>query len=189
MYRSAVLIGAVIVFCATFGWGTYCDATGIRYTLYGRGKVVGVPTPNLLQVRMLDHPTVVTVRLLGVGSPRNRQRFYKIQPEIRQYIKQHDMWEKSRSYVRDLVEDRVVEVWTRRWNPLDEKNRLLAYLKLPAEDDPVDVNARIIKKGLGFVTRDYVHVTFAQYRDLEQWARSERRGMWRALSQVRPRER
>jgi endonuclease YncB( thermonuclease family) len=43
------------------------------------------------------------------------------------------------------------------------------------------VNAEIIKKGFGFVTRDYVHVTFADYKRLEQEARQNRLGIWRGL--------
>jgi endonuclease YncB( thermonuclease family) len=34
---------------------------------------------------------------------------------------------------------------------------------------------------MGFVTRDYVHVTFADYKRLEEDARTHRRGLWGCL--------
>ncbi len=98
----------------------------------------------------------------------------------------NNVWEISRAYVRSLVTGKVVDVWARKWNPMDEKNRLLAYLVAPAgSPGRIDVNAAIIKRGLGFVTRDYVHVTYANYKQLENEAKSLRRGMWRALPEGR----
>ena len=56
------------------------------------------------------------------------------------------------------------------------------YLKVPdTSGEPIDVNGEIIRRGLGFVTRDYVHVTFAEYKLLEQEARVDRRGFWAGL--------
>ena len=45
----------------------------------------------------------------------------------------------------------------------------------------IDLNGDLIKRGLAFVTRDYVHVTFARYRQFEEEAKRNRRGMWHAL--------
>ena len=92
----------------------------------------------------------------------------------------------SRNYLRSLLQRRSVEVWARKWNRLDQKGRLLVYLVTPNFlDQPVDVNGEIIRNGLGFVTRDYVHVTYAKYKRLENEARQNRRGMWKALSTQR----
>ena len=49
-------------------------------------------------------------------------------------------------------------------------------------DERLDVNGEIIRNGLGLVTRDYVHVTFVNYKFLEDDAKKKRRGMWKGLS-------
>ncbi|MFC1833273.1 thermonuclease family protein [Thermodesulfobacteriota bacterium] len=153
-----------------------------RYALHGKAEVVEVNSPNLLTLKMLDSSRVISVRLLGVGSPHNRDVVTHLDPKIFNHIKQNDLWEISRNYVQSLVKEKVVEVWVRRWNRCDEKNRLLVYLKVPGlMQESMDLNAAIIKNGLGFVTRDYVHVTYVQYRRLQDEARNGRRGIWRAL--------
>jgi endonuclease YncB( thermonuclease family) len=157
-----------------------------RYTLLGLGQVLEVEAANLVKVRMRGRESVVTLRLLGVGSPRNRDRIKHLDPEVASYIQRHDVWEQAREYVRTLLERNTVEVWARRCDRVDEKNRLLAYVRIPqGPREPMDVNAEIIKSGLGFVTRDYVHVTFAGYKSLEEDAKRNRRGIWRALSMGR----
>ena len=153
-----------------------------RYIMIGHAKVVEVESPNLLRIKMAGEDKAVAIRLLGVGSPRNKSRLKGLKPAIASCIQRNDVWEQARQYVWSLLDSRVVEIWCRRWDRLDEKNRLLAYVIIPARSGrPVDVNAEIIKRGLGFVTRDYVHVTFAGYRQLEEEARDHRLGMWSAL--------
>jgi endonuclease YncB( thermonuclease family) len=135
---------------------------------------------------MVGRENLVVARLLGVGSPRNKDRVKDLGPEGLTYIRRHDLWETSRNYVRSLLGDRVVEVWTRKCDRFDDKDRLLVYILIPDElGKPLDVNAEIIRKGLGFVTRDYVHVTFVGYRNLEHEAREHRRGIWGVLSKGR----
>jgi len=154
--------------------------------LLGRARLVAVESPNLLKLKILDQDRVVTVRLLGVGSPRNRDRIKGLEHEVLSYIRRNEIWESSRGFVRSLLDGKVAEVWTRKWDRYDEKNRLLAYVLIPgAPGDPLDVNAEIIRKGLGFVTRDYVHVTFVGYKSLEDEARKKRRGLWAALGEGR----
>jgi endonuclease YncB( thermonuclease family) len=154
-----------------------------RYGLYGRGHVIGVEAPNLVKLKLSNRDRIVTVRLLGVGSPRNKDRIKGLNTEVQSFIFKHDIWEVSRNYVKTLLMNKTVEIWARKWDPCDEKNRLLAYIMMPLEDsEPVDVNAEIIRRGLGFVTRDYVHVTYVDYRNLEDDAKKNRRGMWKALS-------
>jgi len=154
-----------------------------RYELYDTAQVVLVESPNLLRLKLSNQGREVSVRLLGVGSPRNRDRVRDLDPRVIFFIRSNDVWEASKHYVRSLLKGRKVEVWVRKWNRLDEKKRLLVYLVVPdSSRNPLDVNGDIISKGLGFVTRDYVHVSFVKYRRLEILARKHRLGMWQALS-------
>ena len=173
---------AVLVLClAGTSW-----SFSMRYALYGRARVVQVESSNLLKVKMLDRGSMVSVRLLGVGSPRNRDRIKHLSPEVLLYMRKNDLWEISRDYVQSLLGKKVVEVWARKWDRFDDKHRLLAYILIPNRADaPLDVNGDIIRHGLGFVTRDYVHVTFATYRLLEEDARKNHRGIWKGLSMGR----
>ncbi len=154
-----------------------------RYNLYGQAHVIGVEAPNLVKLKMRGHERIVIVRLLGVGSPRNRDRVKGLNAGVQSFISRNDMWAVSRNYVKSLLMNKTVEIWTRKWDAYDDKNRLLAYIKIPLDDsEPVDVNAEIIRSGLGFVTRDYVHVTYVDYRHLEDDAKKNRRGIWKALT-------
>lgn len=177
------LFGAAVVVTLWVGALGASWAFSTRYALYGRAKVVSVEAPNLLKVKMLDADATVTIRLLGVGSPRNRDRAKHVSPEVLLYIRKNDLWDISRSYVRSLLDKKTVEVWARKWDRLDDKNRLLAYIMIPNQaDEPLDVNGEIIRNGLGFVTRDYVHVTYVNYKLLEEDAKKRRRGIWKGLS-------
>lgn len=176
---GAVLL--LLVYSTGLSWGA-----SPRYELYGHARLVAVETPNIVKLRMVGRDNLVTARLLGVGSPRNKDRIKDLGPEGLTYIQRHDLWEVSRNCVKSLVDHRVVEVWTRKWDRYDDKNRLLVYILIPDESGkPLDVNAEIIRRGLGFVTRDYVHVTFVGYRNLEQQAREHRLGIWGVFSKDR----
>lgn len=154
-----------------------------RYTFYDKAKVLEVLGPNLLKLELVNRNKVVTIRLLGVGSPRNRDRIRGLDNGVVSYIQTKQVWETSRNFVRSSLKNKVIELWTRRWDQLDDKNRLLAYVIIPGNSkESVDLNGEIIRKGLGFVTRDYVHVTFVQYRQLEEEAREHRRGMWAGMA-------
>jgi endonuclease YncB( thermonuclease family) len=180
------LLGVAVVVVLSAGMLGTCWALSTRYALYGHANVIDVEAPNLLKVKMLDRGATMTIRLLGVGSPRNRDRTKHLSPEVLLYIKKNGLWETSRSYVRSLLDKKTVEIWARKWDRFDDKNRLLAYILIPNEaDKPLDVNAEIIRSGLGFVTRDYVHVTFVNYKFLEEEAKKMRRGIWKSLSSGR----
>jgi endonuclease YncB( thermonuclease family) len=145
--------------------------------------VLEVGGPNLLKIKLLGRDKIVTLRLIGVGSPRNRERVKHLSPDVLSYIEKNRLWEASRHYVQRALQDKVVEVWSRRGDRYDEKNRLLGYVVIPSDfEERVDLNGEIIKNGLGFVIRDCVHVTFARYKQLEDEAKKNRRGMWKALS-------
>lgn len=176
---------AVAVVVLTFFVGALKAHCGLgpRYTSHGRGHVLEVTAPNLLKIKLVNQDRILHVRLLGVGSPRNRDRIKTLGREVITYIQKNGLWDESRKYVESLLQGKLVEVWTRKWDRVDDKNRLLAYVFVPnGGSKPLDVNAEIIRKGLGFVTRDYVHVTFADYKRFEQEARKNRRGIWRGLS-------
>lgn len=164
--------------------GSVCfSATSPRYAFYDEAQVLEVVGPNLLKLKLVKKDKVVVVRLLGVGSPRNKDRVRTLGSEILAFIQTNRMWETSKSFVRSRVSNKVVQLWVRRWDQYDDKNRLLAYVMIPTDsDESEDLNGEIIRKGLGFVTRDYVHVTFVQYRQLEEEARKDRRGLWRGLA-------
>lgn len=173
----STLVACLFPLLSAGAWGG--DA---RHTLYGRGRLLQVDSPNVLVLRMADRDEIVTVRLLGVGSPRNKDRLKDLGPKGSWFIADKHLWDLSREYVQSLVKGKVVEILTRRWNRFDEKRRLLAYvITRNFIGEPVDVNGEIIRNGMGFVTRDYVHVTFADYRRLEEEARLNRRGLWRGL--------
>ena len=176
------LFGMAALLCAFVLTDGVCSATSPRYESFGDARMVEVQGPNLLKLRLLKQDQVITVRLLGVGSPRNRDRVRGLNTEILSYIRMNQVWQTSREFVRSLLSDKVVEVWVRRWNQFDEKGRLLAYVLVPSPAErPLDLNGEIIRKGLGFVTRDYVHVTFVHYKSLEEDARRHRRGLWQGL--------
>ena len=185
MARPRRLLVGVFVICLVAGLIDIGTASP-RYKRLGRAEVVKVDSSNLMHLRLLDYDRTVPCRLLGVGSPRNRQRLKDLNDHCLDYIRKNNLWQVSRDYVKTLVRNKVVEVWGRKWNPLDDKNRLLVYLMVPdLVGEPLDLNAALIEKGLGFVTRDYVHVTFARYKRLESEAKRSRRGIWRGLLLVR----
>jgi endonuclease YncB( thermonuclease family) len=176
-FAVSVLVVCLVALCAA-----WAAAEDVRHASYGRARLLDVESPNVLVLRMADRNETVTVRLLGVGSPRNKDRLKDLGPEGPRFVANHHLWDVSRAYVKSLLDGRVAEVRVRRWNKFDEKRRLLAYVLIPNfASEPVDVNAEIIRNGMGFVTRDYVHVTFADYKRLEEDARTHRRGLWGCL--------
>jgi endonuclease YncB( thermonuclease family) len=152
-----------------------------RYELLGKAELAEVESSNLLRFRMADQKRTATVRLLGVGSPNNRDRVKGLNVHVTSYIKDTDFSGTSREYVRSLLEGTIVEIWARKFDQYDEKHRLLVYVRIPAKDREIDLNGEIIRNGMGFVTRDYVHVTFVDYRRFEEEARRNHRGLWRGL--------
>ncbi len=180
--RQLLAVSVVVLVFLVGALDAHCGL-GPRHRPYGRGHVLEVMAPNLLKVKLADQERVLHIRLLGVGSPRNRDRIKTLDRSVISYIQRNGLWEESRKYVESLVQRKPIEVWTRKWDRVDDKNRLLAYILVPnGGSTPLDVNAEIIKKGLGLVTRDYVHVTFADYKRFEEEARKNRRGIWRGLS-------
>lgn len=183
MYRAGLLATIVLALVCMSGQSEASWLSSPRYKLYDRATLVQVEGPNVLRLYMSRHGRTMTVRLLGVGSPHNRVRFKFFTPSQISYIEQEDVWNKAKTYIESLLTDRRLEVWARKGNQYDEKNRLLAYILIPSESgESLDVNAELIKRGLCFVTRDYVHVTFTGYKILEEEARECRRGLWKGIT-------
>jgi endonuclease YncB( thermonuclease family) len=183
MYRAWLLAGLLFFSLSGPCFSEAFWLASPRYRLYDRAKLVKVEGPNVLRLNMLQHGRSITVRLLGVGSPHNRVWQKNLTPTMLSYKAREHIWERATSYIENLLKGREAEIWARRWNQYDEKNRLLAYILIPSgSGDPLDLNADLIKRGFGFVTRDYVHVTFTGYKILEEEARENRRGVWRGLS-------
>jgi endonuclease YncB( thermonuclease family) len=181
--RLWILLFAIVLLQPHLSDGTWASSS--RMALYGRAGVVSVESANLVTLKIIGNGKVVSARLVGVGSPLNRDRRRGLDRHVINFIDRNEVWEQSKNYVQSLIRNRTVEVWVRRDGWYDEKNRLLAYLVIPsAKVDSVDVNAEIIKNGLGFVTRDFLHVTYAEYKRFEDEARKYRRGLWRCLSQM-----
>ena len=182
MSRHCAILGvvaAVLVLAPTPGLS---QSASPRYTFLDKAQVLYVEGPNLLRIKLLDRQRAVSVRLLGVGSPRNRDRVKHLRPEVKGYIERHKVWQAARDFVESAVKHMTIEVWARSWDRYDEKHRLLVYVVVPSgQKDEIDLNGDLIKRGLAFVTRDYVHVTFARYRQFEEEAKRNRRGMWHAL--------
>jgi endonuclease YncB( thermonuclease family) len=182
--RSVITLTKVVFLlpaAAEWSWGS-----DQRHTLYGRARLLEVYSPNVVTLKMVDRDEIVTVRLLGVGTPNNRDRVKDLNPEVLHFIRDNNLWEAYRNYVRSLLCGNVIEVRTRRWDRYDEKGRLLAYIAVPNfVYEPIDVNGEIIRKGFGLVTRDYVHVTFADYKNFEAEAKRDRRGLWAASRETR----
>lgn len=186
MFRCCKVLGVMVVFLLVGPIPGLSQTTSPRYIFLGEAKARHVEGPNLVKLKLLADGSLVTVRLLGVGSPRNRDRIRHLGPEIQGYIERSNVWYAAKNFVQSTLKDKTVQVWARSWDRYDEKNRILAYILVPSgSSEDIDLNGDIIKRGLGFVTRDYVHVTFVRYRELEEEARINRRGMWQALSMER----
>ncbi|MEW6533755.1 MAG: thermonuclease family protein [Thermodesulfobacteriota bacterium] len=182
MARCSVVVALMLGLCLAESLDNSAFATSPRLMLYGRAKIHLVESVNLCTLRMVDTGQVVAVRLVGVGSPLNRDRLKSADPALVRHIRQKRLWQSASNSLETLLHGKVIQVWSRKWDRHDDKKRLLVYLKVPnSSGEFMDVNGEIIRRGLGFVTRDYVHVTFAEYKLLEQEARVDRRGFWAGL--------
>lgn len=153
-----------------------------RLKFFDKATLAFVEKANIVRIRLNNRRDIIYARLIGVGSPEYGPRLEDFGPSLEEYIERNDYSEKARIFVQKLLEGKTFEVWTRKYGPLDSKRRLLAYLKAPDDKgETIDVNASIIKNGMGFVARDYVHVTYARYRKLEYWARKSKLGIWKGL--------
>jgi len=186
MSRHCRILGVAVVLLLLGPVPGLSQTISPRYTFLGEAQARNVEGPNLVQFKLLADGRLVTVRLLGVGSPRNRDRIKHLGPEILGYIERNNIWYAAKDFVQSTLRDKTVQIWARSWDRFDEKNRVLVYVMVPSgSSEDIDLNGDIIKRGLGFVTRDYVHVTFVRYRELEEEARINRRGMWHGLSMER----
>jgi endonuclease YncB( thermonuclease family) len=161
---------------------TRAEELSPRLKFFDEATLAFVEKANIVRIRLNKRRDIIYARLIGVGSPEYGPRLEDYGPSLEEYIDRNDYSEKARIFVQKLLEGKTFEVWTRKYGPLDSKRRLLAYLKAPDDKgETIDVNASVIKNGMGFVARDYVHVTYARYRRLEYWARKSQLGIWKGL--------
>src|SRR4030042_1984346 len=99
--RSAV--GALAV-CLVTLLASCAFAIDVRHAVYGRARLIQVESPNVLVLRMADRDETVTVRLLGVGSPKNKDRLKDLGPEGSWFIANHQLWDASRAYIKSLLD-------------------------------------------------------------------------------------
>jgi hypothetical protein len=153
-----------------------------RHEFFDKATLAGVKRANIVRLRLKERRVTIYARLIGVGDPTYEPRLEDFGPSLKDFVERNRYRRRAKQFVQKLLHGKTIEVWTRKYAALDSKRRLLAYLKIRGSKDRVlDVNAHIIKNGMGFVARDYVHVTYARYKKLENKAREANLGLWKGL--------
>jgi len=88
-----------------------------------------------------------------------------------------DASEQAKSFVREMVEGKEIKLKYDRQR-IDSKGHLRAYVYLL---DGMFLNAEIIKQGYAYVNREFTFKYFEQFRQYEQEAKEEKKGMWADL--------
>ncbi len=158
--------------------GTPLWGAGRSEVFYAHARVGEIISPVELKVQLLSGKRTVTVRLQGLSSPNAGQRVNSI-PASYTPARQKNISAAATEFVKSTLAGKVVELWTRKGGWWDDKNRLLACVRVRNFlDEVVDVNGELVKRGLCLVSREYLHSTFARFKLLEEDAKRTRRGMW-----------
>ena len=88
-----------------------------------------------------------------------------------------DAVKQAKSFVENLVEGKDVELKYDRQR-IDSKGHIRAYVYLL---DGIFLNAEVIKEGYAYVNREFAFKYFEQFRQYEQEAKEEKKGMWAEL--------
>ena len=88
-----------------------------------------------------------------------------------------DAVKQAKSFVENLVEGKDVELKYDRQR-IDSKGHIRAYVYLL---DGIFLNAEVIKEGYAYVNREFTFQYFEQFRQYEQEAKEEKKGMWADL--------
>ena len=133
-----------------------------------RAEVVGHVDGDTVRVRIPNPPAglniVETIRLLGVDTPET------VHPE-----RQVEFFGREASeYTRTQLYGRNVFL-AFDWDLRDRYGRLLAYIYL---EDGRCFNAMLVREGYGHAYLVYPFQFMDEFRNLEQEARRERRGLW-----------
>lgn len=177
--RAVIIIAILLGF---IGQQNPVSAETPRRIFFDKATLVSVEEGNIVRLNLKEKRVTVLARLIGVGAPDHMERLDDFGPSFRTFLKRRNYTQKARRFVKKILQGKTIEVWTRKHSALDSQRRLLVCLKVPdGNDGLMDVNAHVIKKGMGFVARDYVHVTYARYKRLERQARMAGLGIWRGL--------
>ncbi len=88
-----------------------------------------------------------------------------------------DASEQAKSFVKEMVEGKEIELKYDRQR-IDSKGHIRAYVYLL---DGIFLNAEVIKEGYAYVNREFTFKYFEQFRQYEQEAKEEKKGMWAEL--------
>ncbi len=154
-------------------WGA-----GSSEVFYAHARINEIVSPVELKAHLPAGKRTVTVRLQGLSSPNSGQRVNSIPPTY-SASRQRNVTSAALEFVKSTLEGKVVELWTRKGGRWDDKNRLLACIRVRNFlDETIDVNGELVRRGLCLVSRDYLHSSFARFKLLEEDAKRNRRGMW-----------
>jgi micrococcal nuclease len=88
-----------------------------------------------------------------------------------------DAVKQAKSFVEEMVEGKEIELKYDRQR-IDSKGHIRAYVYLL---DGIFLNAEVIKEGYAYVNREFTFQYFEQFRQYEQEAKEEKKGMWADL--------
>ncbi|MEW6348180.1 MAG: thermonuclease family protein [Thermodesulfobacteriota bacterium] len=146
---------------------------------HAHARVLEIISPTTLKVHLLTNKRTLTVRLQGLsppGGPRGSFPSASGSPS-----RTNSVSAAALEFIKATIDGKVVELWTRKGGRWDDKNRLLACVRVRNFlDETIDVNGELLRRGLCTVSRDYLHSTFARFKLLEEDAKRARRGMWNA---------
>ena len=131
-------------------------------------EVLRVVDGDTLDLRVADGEHATTrVRLWGVDTPEMGRRNTDAPPEP---------WaQEATDFTRNAVEGRRVTVILQDHRIRGRYGRLLAYIQMP---DGRVLNAALIEQGLSKHDRRWGHDEIDAYDELEDQARTDRRGLW-----------
>jgi len=146
------------------------------YEKYSRRtqEIAATESSYVVVQRVLDGDTIEletgeSVRLIGVDTPETRDRWKSVEyfgPE-------------ATAFTKKMAEGKRVRLEMDQANAhlghKDKYLRILAYVFL---EDGTFLNAEIIKHGLGRAYTQYPFIYEKEFRQLEQEARDQKRGLW-----------
>jgi|GEM_PF-3437483 len=127
----------------------------------GQGMVTSVVDGDTFKVQL---DTIETVRIIGIDTPETVHPSKPVQC----------FGKEASAKLKELLDGEEV---TLEQNPVEDRDkydRLLRYVDLDGED----IGASMIEEGFAYSYKQYPHPRLAEYNELEQEAREERRGLW-----------
>ncbi|WP_207427483.1 thermonuclease family protein [Pedobacter sp. SYSU D00535] len=125
------------------------------------GRVVKIADGDTFTI-LTDQKKQVKVRLHGVDTPEKSQ----------------DFGTKARQFTSDLIFGKSIKVEKKNY---DRYGRLIGIAMLP---NGKSLNEELLKAGLAWHYKQYDKSR--RYAELEQWARSQKKGLWSAKQPVAP---